>query len=521
MKIYTADELRLVEENENSTGIKFIKLMENAGAACTRDIERFAKERFIDEVSPQDAVRACVVCGKGKNGGDGFVIARRLFEKGYSVKIVLAQGQPKATDAVEMYKKDLDLGVEVINFSPGSSLAAGVIQASNIVVDCIFGIGFKGDIDDNLKEVFRCINIASGYKFSVDIPSGSNADTGEIASECIKADRTLAITTIKLAHVLRPATKYCGMVQVLDIGISQEALDSVTPSFFTFEEDELRRLLPVRGELAHKNDFGHVLCVAGSVNLPGAACLSSKASLITGAGLVTVAFPKTAYPSLAAHAPEVMLCPVAETEEGNISEDALPVLLKKLEAATVLVMGCGLGRSESTKKVVETLLKAAKCPVVLDADGLNAISDNPEILKEIDEPVVVTPHPGEMSRLCNKSIQEIELTRVDTAKEFADKYNVTVLLKGPATIVASAETDAKYVNHTGNAGLAKGGSGDVLSGVIGGLLAQGLNPFEAAAVGAYIHGCAGNYASEKNSKNSMLASDLYDGIKHVYIKYGR
>ena len=521
MKIYTADEIRLVEEYENEHGIRFIDLMENAGAACARDIARFANEKFVDEVAPQDAVRACVVCGKGKNGGDGFVIARRLFEQGYAVKIVLANGYPKAPDAIEMYKKAQNLEIPIVNYSKGSSLAAGVIQASNIIIDCIFGIGFKGDIDEHLEEVFRCINTASGYKYSIDVPSGVNTDTGEIARLCVKADRTLAITTIKLAHVLRPANKYCGHVKVLEIGVSREALDSVKPSFLSFENDDINRVLPVRNEMAHKNDFGHVLCVAGSVNMPGAACLSSKASLIAGAGLVTVAFPKSAYPSLAAHAPEVMLLPVEETEDGMISEDALNKILKKLEKATVLVMGCGLGQSESVTKVVETLLFAAKCPIVLDADGLNAIAKNPNVLKEIEAPIVVTPHPGEMARLCNVSVEEVELSRVDVAKAFAEEYGVTVLLKGPATIVASKDTNTKFVNHTGNAGLAKGGSGDVLSGIIGGLLAQGLEPFDAASLGAYIHGYAGDFAAADNSKASMVASDLYNGIKKVYLKFGR
>lgn len=521
MKIYTVDEMRRVEEYENTYGTAYLRLMENAGSACARHIVRFVKEKYMDEVSPQRVVRICVVCGKGKNGGDGFVIARRLAEKGYQVKIVLACGYPTAHDAIEMYRKAETLGVIINRYDKEPALCTGIMQAADVVVDCIFGIGFHGRPDPQTEEIIRRINEGSGFKIAVDVPSGVDTDTGEISAVCVDSDVTLAISALKPAHVLLPSKKYCGSVEVLDIGISAEAMASVPPSLSTLEKHELEAWLPFRADSSHKNDFGHVLIVAGSMNMPGAACLCANAALVTGAGLVTVAFPKSAYPSLAAHTLEAMLCPLPETYDGFISEEAIPILEKHLEKATVLIIGPGLGKGPNIQKTVEALIRAAKCPIVLDADGLNAIVDRTELFKEAHGPVVVTPHPGEMSRLAALPKSIIEENRIKVAKEFADGCGVTVLLKGPATVVASPDRTKKYINQTGNAGLAKGGSGDVLAGIIGAFLAQGLEPFEAAGLGAYVHGYAGDLAAESHSRNAMVASDLFNGIKEIYKKHDR
>lgn len=521
MNIYTVDEMRRIEEYEDTYGTSFLRLMENAGSACARQIVRFIKEKYMDEVSPQRVVRVCVVCGKGKNGGDGFVIARKLAEKGYQVKIVLVNGFPVARDAAEMYKKAETLGVVVNRYDKEPALCTGIMQAADIVVDCIFGIGFHGKLESQTEEIIRRMNEGSGFRIAVDVPSAVNADTGEVAIACVNADVTLAISALKPAHVLLPSKKYCGSVEVLDIGISSEAMASVPPSLSTFEKHELEAWLPFRADSSHKNDFGHVLVVAGSMNMPGAACLCANAALVTGAGLVTVAFPNSAYPSLAAHTLEAMLCPLPETYDGFISEESLPILREKLEKATVLVIGPGLGRGPNVQKVVEDLIKSAKCPIVLDADGLNAIVDRTELFKEAHAPIVITPHPGEMSRIAAIPKTMIEENRIKVAKEFADSCGVTVLLKGPATVVASPDREKRYINQTGNAGLAKGGSGDVLTGVIAAFLAQGLEPFEAAGLGAYVHGYAGDLAAELHSRNAMVASDLFEGIKEIYKKYDR
>ncbi|NLL63970.1 MAG: NAD(P)H-hydrate dehydratase [Ruminococcaceae bacterium] len=486
MRIYTASEIRLVEERENEIGTRFIRLMENAGSACAKYLERY-KGKF------------CVICGKGKNGGDGFVISRKLHEAGFDVTAVLAFGEPTAPDAIEMLNRARTAGVEIVRHNIDLC-----IRSADIIVDCMFGIGFHGTPDETIASVFEMINSTFSFVVAIDVPSGVDTDTGMVDT-CVCANVTLAITCLKPAHVLLPAKSFCGEIEVLEIGISEEALDYIEHSYTTLCDEEVGAILEVRDDFAHKHNFGSVLVVAGSRNMPGAACLASKAAVVTGAGLTTVAFPASAYPALAAHAPEVMLCPVKEDESGKLASRT--PLLEYVEKANVLVIGPGLGRSENITSIVCSLLKAAKCPVVLDADGLNAIVDCIDILKECSD-VIVTPHMGEMKRLGGLS-----------AVEFATQYGVTVLLKGPVTEVASS---AKiYLNSSGNVALAKGGSGDVLSGMIGGLLAQGLSSFDAASVGAYIHGRAADIMSKERGVASMLPSDLFAGISKFYMSINR
>lgn len=511
MKVYSADEIRRVEDYENEVGTQFVRLMENAGAACAKQLLKLLSE---DD-------KVCVVCGKGKNGGDGFVIARKLKEQGIECKVVLALGAPQAEDAVEMYSKAQAADVEIIRFDRFQQMAESAILLSSVIVDCIFGIGFHGEPDAAVTQVFDLINMAAAPVISIDVPSGVNTDTAEVCNSCIHAYQTFAITTLKPAHIFYPAREYCGKTTVLNIGISSEALESVSPTLACFSEDEFSDALPHRGTCSHKNDFGHVLVIAGSRNLPGAACLCSGAALYSGAGLVTAAFPKSAYPSLASYAPEVMLYPLPETEGGTLSQEALPAIFEKMKKATAIVMGCGLSDGLTLDPelsfVVEEIIKKADCPIVLDADGLNAIAKNPSVLTGAKSDVIITPHPGEMARLCGITASKIEENRIESAKGFADRYDVTVLLKGASTIVVKPHSRVAYVNMSGNSGLAKGGSGDVLSGIIGALISQGLPPDKAAAVGAFLHGKAADFAAETNSKNGMVASDLFLGIKQIFL----
>lgn len=515
LKVYTASEIRLVEERENEVGIRFIRLMENAGAACAKHVVKYVSDNFADVVSPQSFVKICIVCGKGKNGGDGFVIARKLVENGYNVSVVLGLGAPAAADAVEMYEKATDLGVKMIRFDRDRTAAENAIMGANVIVDCIFGIGFHGAPDFVTKILFSLINSSCAHVISIDVPSGVDTDNGTYEDECVRADLTLAITTLKPAHVLLPSREFCGNVKVLEIGISDDALSVVSPKMVTLSRAELYKFLPVRETDSHKNDFGHVLVVAGSECMPGAACFATNSAVRSGAGLVTVAFPKSAYPSLASHTTEAMLMPLPGDDSGCMSPGAAAIIGEILPRFDTVVIGPGLGKGDGVKAVVNTVLTAFNKTVILDADGLNAISDNPSILKESSANVIITPHPGEMARLCGKTIGEIQLDRHETATEFAKKYGVTVLLKGAATIVCDKD-GLCYVNRSGNPGLAKGGSGDALSGLIGGLAASGLTPFESASVGAFIHGTAADFAKDKKSMSAMTAKDVISCFADVF-----
>ena len=491
MRVYTADEIRFVEERENETGMQFIRLMENAGSACAKRIEKFVKK----------GSNVCVVCGKGKNGGDGFVIARKLVEEGIRVQIVLAQGAPVATDALEMYHKVDSMIVDIVRFDWDPELALSAISSSDIIVDCVFGIGFHGEPDEACGEVFRAINMSTATVIAVDVPSGVETDTAAACEDAVCADVTLAITTLKPAHVLFPARELCGKVSVLDIGISREALESVSPRLEAFDSLEVSRILPDRSPDAHKNDFGHVLCICGSVNMPGAACLCSGAACVAGAGLTTLAIPQSAYAAVGCRMREVMLVPLPDID-GKLAAtvECISMLSTYIQKASVIVMGPGLGQSDDVTELVSTVLRSAKCPVVLDADALNAIAADLSVLSGLSVPVVITPHPGEMQRLSSEP------------QEMAEKYHVVVVLKGHHTriYVPKGQAITVYENTLhGNAGMAVGGSGDVLTGIILSLMAQHYTAEEAAVVGVWIHALAADLAlTSGNSEESLLPSDI-------------
>lgn len=504
MIITTADEIRAIEVREDEIGTKFLALMEKAGSGCA--------DLIMEEYAP-DGGPVTVVCGSGKNGGDGFVIARKLLRAGYDVCAVLAFGEPKAADAVENFRRANDLAVPM--FSWGAPEAEEAVKTAQVLVDCMFGIGFRGAANELQSEVFSAMNEAPGDTVSIDVPSGVVTDTGEVLGTAVKADRTIAISTLKPLHVLYPAREYCGEIRILDIGLLPASYEAVTPRLHTLDGEEAAALLPARSRTAHKNDAGHILSLCGSYRMPGAACLCANAALRAGAGLVTAAYPEPAYPAISSHLTEAMSLPLPAAEDGTLSVDSLPVLKAFLDRATVLVAGCGLGQSDDVRGVLTELLKTFEGPALLDADALNNLAGDLPVLKERTAPTVLTPHPGEMARLTGKPVSELLTDRVSAAKTFADEYGVTVLLKGPDTVIASCDSEEIFVNATGNEGLAKGGSGDTLSGILGALLAQGTAPFEAAAAAAYYHGKAAEYAALDRALRSILATDLIEALPFV------
>ena len=503
MIVTTADEIRAIEVREDEIGTKFLALMEKAGSGCA--------SLLMESYAPEDGP-VTVVCGNGKNGGDGFVIARKLLRAGYEVSVVLAFGAPKAADAIENYRRATDLSVPV--FSWGTPEVSEAVKTASVLVDCLFGIGFRGAANELQSEVFSAMNEAPGDTVSIDVPSGVVTDTGEVLGTAVKADRTIAISTLKPLHVRYPAREYCGEICILDIGILPASYAVVTPHLHTLTGEEAAALLPVRSRTAHKNDAGHVLSLCGSYRMPGAACLCANAALRAGAGLLTAAYPEPAYPSIASHLTEAMSLPLPSAD-GMLSAEALPVLKDFLKKATVLVAGCGLGQSEEVRKVLVELLKTADVPVVLDADALNNLAGDLSVLKARTSPTVLTPRPGEMARLTGKPVSDVTSDRIAVAKAFADEYGVTVLLKGADTVIASSETENIFVNTSGNESLAKGGSGDTLSGILAAFLAQGMGPLEAAAAAAYYHGKAGESCCLDKAVRSILATDLIEALPFV------
>lgn len=510
MRVLTSWQMKSVEQQASLLGLSYQRMMENAGAACARNI------RGILEKVNNTGKKVLVVCGKGNNGGDGFVIARKLAENGYGVSILLVSGYPGSAEATYMYKLALDLLIPTIWLDADRERAIRTIHSADIIVDAVFGFSFYGNLTDEMVQLFGEMNNSSAVRFSVDLPSGVYCDSGHFANGCFKADYTIAISALKPAHIMHPACDFCGNIVIASIGIPEESYTVVQNSAFTYDRSEVKELFPVRESTAHKGSFGHLLCICGSRKMPGAAVMCTSAALRSGVGLVTVAFPESAYVPVSSKLTEALLMPLSENRDGTLSADCIADLEKCIGKYDAIVIGCGLGFNEDIAAVVKWVTENARVPVIIDADGINAIAGDIDILKRASCKLVFTPHPGEMSRLIGKDIQSILMNSVGCALEFSEKYGVFTVLKNSNTVVADPESDSIYVNSTGNNGLSKGGSGDVLAGMIGAFAAQSFKLRDAVMAAVYIHGYVADRVAEKTSKTGMLPSDVIAELKTAY-----
>lgn len=508
MKVLNAQQIRDVENSANDMGMDFLYLMENAGTACARFIIKNEGKKL------NKSTKIAIVCGKGKNGGDGFVIARKLSQNGFDVCVVLACGTPKAEDAVANFEKIKKLDIPIYDFKSDDVVASEKIDSANIIVDCIFGIGFYGEPSLDVASVFSKITNSKATVYSIDVPSGVNTDTGEVCNNCVEADCTIAITTLKPAHILQPASEHCGKTVIVKIGIPDKCFELIEDEDICFTADvkEIKKLFTPRNPYSNKGDFGKVISICGSYKMPGAAVLSAMSCVKSGAGLVSVVFPDKAYCAIAPHITEPLLVPVDTNKLGTFSKSALPTLLDEIKKASAIVLGCGIGLNDDIKFIVEEIIKNAKSPIILDADGINAVCNNIDILKAAKVPIILTPHPGEMARLCNITVKDVQKDRLGVAKAFSKKYGVTVVLKGSGTIIASPKFSGAYINRTGNAGMARGGSGDVLSGIIGAFVAQGLDVGSATMAAVFIHGLAGDESAKRLSVRGMTPTDMINEL---------
>ena len=466
--------------------------MLRAGTACFEAMTaRFALR----------AKRVCVLCGNGKNAGDGFVIARLLYAYGAAASILLCDKDPTIEEPLEYYRQAVSSGVPVRHFD-------GALPEADYYVDCLFGIGFHGEARAPFDAVFAAVNKASGTVIAVDTPSGTDATTGAVCREAICVDYTIAISTLKYAHVLPPSNACCGEITTVNIGIPEDCYrgDYVQ----TIEHEAVRALFPKRDKNANKGTFGHQLNICGSYHMFGAAVIATQAALRSGAGLVKLCVPQSAYPLVAAHLTQPIFEPCAENSDKTFSAGAFGVIGGDMEWASSIVLGCGIGVNDDTADLVAQVLQKATVPVILDADGINCLKERISIIKEIKAPVVLTPHPGEMARLLSKSVAEIQADRIGIAKRFAEEYGVVLVLKGANTVVTDGES--VFVNMTGNPSMAMGGTGDMLSGMIGAFAAQGLRPFDAAKAGVYIHGLCGDAAAKQYSQRGMLVCDMTEQL---------
>jgi len=565
MKVVTAQEMREIDRKTIASGVPAIELMENAGRAVARAIKSC--------YSPLKGKRISIFCGKGNNGGDGLVAARllvkekanpigsprqrrgrrlrRLTSNGARVKVfLLAKKEELKKDPKINLRRALRQKVEVIEIDTSRKLKRfeQEIKKSDLIVDAILGTGIKGAPKGLEAKATRFINTLKKPIVSVDIPSGVEGSTGRVSGEAIKADLTITFGLPKIGLVIYPGAEYVGELEVADIGIPKRFLRDKKIKVNPVRSPRQRRgIRPLRGRITsngvnlitkeeissylkprkpdtHKGTYGHLLVIAGSVGMTGAATLTSQAAslcfgaLRSGVGLVTLGIPESLNEIMEVKLTEGMTLPLPETKKKTLSLKAEKKIIEFSKKADVLALGPGLSTNKETQQLIRNLIKKISSPMVIDADALNALAGHLSILQPATrhpQPAIITPHPGEMARLIGKKVREVQENRIKIASDFARKYKVIVVLKGARTVISDPEGNI-YINPTGNPGMASAGVGDILTGMIGSFLAQRREPLKAAKTGVYLHGLAGDLAAQEKGEESLIASDLLEKLPQAF-----
>jgi hydroxyethylthiazole kinase-like uncharacterized protein yjeF len=488
-------------------GIPSYSLMTRAGEAVADALV----ERFPDAVTD-----VLVVAGKGNNGGDGFVAGRRLIQDGFAVRaIFLGRASDLKGDAAHAHAEFRECGGKVIEVVDDSGVDAAFSKRPTAVIDAIFGTGLNAEVKGISRRAIEIVNSFAVPTIAVDIASGVNADTGAVMGAAINSSFTVTFGYAKFGHVSYPGAEHCGELHVVDIGFAPRAIDQIVPRGRFLERADLQHLIRPRPVNSHKGMYGHPLVIAGSRGKSGAVLLASRAALRMGAGLVTAAVPESIQPIVAGGQAELMTEPIAD-RDGHFDGTHAPAALKMiLEDKNVLIVGPGLGMNDDTKRLIEWLILDASergRAMVIDADGLNALASlGCEILKRARGPVVLTPHPGEASRLLGIPTATINADRVSAARQLAERTGATVLIKGARSTIASPNGDL-YVNSTGNPGMSTPGMGDALSGMVGALLGQHIPPLEALALGVFLHGYSADRVASRIGHVGYIAGDLIEEL---------
>lgn len=500
MKLYSVAEMTRADNGAQELGIAGGVLMERAGAAMAKEI----LGRYTPRRLNQRGSKALALCGGGNNGGDGFVIARELHRAGVEVAVVATKDEYEGDPATNLeILRNIGVGIH------GPDDLDRLLEGTGLVVDALLGTGFSGEVREKEAALIRQLNIARITTVAVDVPSGVDGSTGEVEGEAVEADLTLCAHAAKIGCVISPGREYAGEVVTVDIGIPPEA--DMKPSVEWTDESYVRGLIPRTGESAHKYSAGALLVVAGSRGVTGAPVMVVEGAQRTGCGIVFLATPQSSAPDLDLRLTEALVYGTAEDEEGQMDSDALEQVLEQAERATAVVVGPGMGTGDGGTELVEGILREVEAPVLLDADAISNLAGS-EALSKREAPTIITPHPGELSRLMESGTKELQAERLRSAREASEEQGCCVLLKGSDTIVVDGESTA--VNSTGNVALATAGTGDVLSGVIGALLSRGMQPYEAARAGAWVHGRAAELWLEETGlpAESFVATDLLDSI---------
>lgn len=502
-----AEEMRNLDRAATEIGkIPSILLMENAALAC---VEELKKDFELSEC------RVAVFCGKGNNGGDGLAIAKHLYNAGIDVNVYLVNGNDFSGDAKINYDiaNAMDVPVDTVTDTDGLEY---VIRSYDVIIDAILGTGISGDVRGPVFDVIRLINQNARYVLSVDVPSGINSDSGEICGICINANKTVTFAAYKIGMFMYPAADSVGEVVVAPISIPDEVIKSQNLQVNVTDSDFVREVISKRNSNTQKSDYGKLLIIAGSRGMTGAAYLASEAALKSGAGLITLACPESVNTILENKTTEVMTLPSSDNN-GHFAYPAASEIISKINEFDAVLIGPGIGRSDDVQEFVKTVLKGCDVPVIVDADALYAVAQNKDILKECTCDLIFTPHAMEMSRLTGLDISYIEENRIQISREFSEETGTVLLLKGHHSLV-TAPSLVQYINSTGNPGMASGGSGDVLAGIIAAFVARGIDLTSAVAVGAYIHGMAGDIAKDHYGEESLSAKNVLECLPKSFCR---
>ena len=506
MTVVTPGQMKQLEKLTDESGVSYLEMMENAGTALALLILERLKEKSNKNV--------LFLCGSGNNGGDCFVAARLLEERDIRCTVALLCGEPKTDISKENFQRLKNVTV----LTEYSEIIDNISEDKySIIADGIFGTGFHGELSENIIELFEECSRTWAHTIAVDVPSGGNSLTGAVSEGTLEANETVTFGRMKFGMTQYPLREYCGEVRIGEIGIPENADIRLKPYMNVIYEGSARCCIPQKAPDINKGDNGRLLVVCGSDTMPGACVMAVGGALRSGAGLVQVASTPFVTQMIASRYPEAMIQPLS-APEGYLTVDNLDEIVRLSQKAAAVLIGCGMGTADGTKALIKKLIQNISCPKIIDADGINCIADSIDIIKDKADEIVLTPHPGEAGRLLGKTAKEVQADRLAAVTELADKTGAVCLLKGAGTLIA--HKDIVWVNQTGNSGMAKGGSGDVLAGIIASLTAQGIDLIHSAPIGVYLHGLAGDIAAEKYTKQCMTAMDIIECLPEAFRQAG-
>jgi len=512
MRVVTSAQMRELDRRTiEEIGIPGAVLMETAG--------RGAAAVLVGSFSGLREAPVAVVCGQGNNGGDGFVLARVLVQQGIGVRVFLLAPPERLTGDARLYfdvLRKVGVPVESLAESGVTARVRRQWREASCLVDALFGTGLSRPVNGLFRKAIEAIGSCGRPVLALDIPSGIDADTGRILGVAVKAECTVTFGLPKRGLFLHPGADHAGRIECVDIGIPAGLVRELSPAEETIEAALYRGRLARRPD-SHKGDYGHLFVLAGSAGKTGAACLTALGALRCGAGLVTVGIPESLNSVLEVKLTEAMSLPLPDTGKGTLSEEAVDGILRFAQGKKCIAVGPGLGTEPEVERVIREVWTRVECPMVWDADGLNLLARNPDLRGKNRAPVILTPHPGEMARLAASTTRRVQENRVETVKALAREWGVVAVLKGSRTLVADPG-GRLGINLTGNPGMAAGGMGDVLTGMIAGLVCQGLDPYDAACLGVHLHGEAGDRASKRLGPVGFMASDLLEEVPEILRK---